>query len=118
MKKFYKMNDAVLPNIQIMSGFIAFLRAINVGGHTVKMDVLRQFYESFGFSGAETFIASGNIIFEATPQSPEVMEMEIEARLREALGYEVPLLSARMRNWRRLPSTNLSRQQSWKPPPH
>ena len=28
---------------------IAFLRAINVGGHAVKMDTLRQLFKSLGF---------------------------------------------------------------------
>ncbi len=72
-----------------MSRFIAFLRAINVGGHTVKMDDLRQLFESLGFSGVETFIASGNVVFEATAGGAEVLERKIEDRLREALGYEV-----------------------------
>jgi uncharacterized protein (DUF1697 family) len=35
-----------------MSRFIAFLRAINAGpGRVVKMDVLRQVFESLGFVG-------------------------------------------------------------------
>ena len=72
-----------------MSRFIAFLRAINVGGHTVKMDRLHQLFESFGFSRVETFIASGNIIFEAKSVEPKALENRIEKQLREALGYEV-----------------------------
>ncbi len=72
-----------------MSRFIAFLRAINVGGHTVKMDHLRQLFESLGFSGVETFIASGNVVFETTSQNAKPLERQIENRLREALGYEV-----------------------------
>ena len=72
-----------------MSRFIAFLRAINVGGHTVKMDHLRQLFESLGFSSVETFIASGNVAFEATAKSSKILERKIEHRLREALGYEV-----------------------------
>jgi len=32
-----------------MPRYIAFLRAINVGGHTVKMDVLRQTLRGIGF---------------------------------------------------------------------
>jgi uncharacterized protein (DUF1697 family) len=39
-----------------MSKHIAFLRAINVGGHTVKMNVLRQLFESLGFADMEIFI--------------------------------------------------------------
>ncbi len=48
-----------------MTKYIAFLRAINIGGHNVKMDVLRQLFESLEFSNVKTFIASGNIIFES-----------------------------------------------------
>jgi uncharacterized protein (DUF1697 family) len=72
-----------------MTKTIAFLRAINVGGHTVKMDRLRRLFEDMGFSGVETFIASGNVIFDANSGSPKALEKKIERRLREALGYEV-----------------------------
>jgi uncharacterized protein (DUF1697 family) len=72
-----------------MSKCIAFLRAINVGGHNVKMDTLRQLFESLGFSNVETFIASGNVIFETKEGNTKAIEKEIEICLREALGYEV-----------------------------
>jgi uncharacterized protein (DUF1697 family) len=72
-----------------MSKYIAFLRAINVGGHTVKMDALRQLFESLGFSNVETFIASGNVIFETKAGKAKMLENKIEACLHEALGYEV-----------------------------
>jgi uncharacterized protein (DUF1697 family) len=69
--------------------FIAFLRAINVGGHTVKMDHLRKLFEALQFSNVETFIASGNIIFESQAESAQTLEKQIESHLRKALGYEV-----------------------------
>jgi len=72
-----------------MSKHITFLRAINVGGHTVKMEILRQLFESFGFSNVETFIASGNIIFDAKAGNIEAIENKIEACLHKTLGYEV-----------------------------
>jgi uncharacterized protein (DUF1697 family) len=72
-----------------MSRYIAFLRAINVGGHTVKMDRLRQIFESLGYSKVETFIASGNVVFETTSKNTRALETQIESKLREALGYEV-----------------------------
>lgn len=72
-----------------MSKHITFLRAINVGGHTVKMDVLRQLFESLGFSNVETFIASGNVIFEAKAGNTKTLEKKIKNCLLEALGYEV-----------------------------
>jgi uncharacterized protein (DUF1697 family) len=72
-----------------MPRLIAFLRAINVGGHIVTMDRLRQEFEALGLREVETFIASGNVIF--TPRSLDVVALEkkIEARLRASLGYEV-----------------------------
>ena len=72
-----------------MPRYFAFLRAINVGGHVVKMDHLRKLFESLGFSSVETFIASGNVIFEAEAKNVKTLERKIESGLREALGYEV-----------------------------
>lgn len=68
---------------------IAFLRAINVGGHTMKMDHLRRLFEALGFSGVETFIASGNVIFESPAEDGRALEQQIETHLRQALGYQV-----------------------------
>jgi uncharacterized protein (DUF1697 family) len=72
-----------------MSKFLAFLRAINVGGHTVKMDHLRSLFEGLGFSNVETFIASGNVIFDSPSRNSKSLEKKIESALQTALGYEV-----------------------------
>jgi uncharacterized protein (DUF1697 family) len=72
-----------------MTKFIAFLRAINVGGHVVKMDQLRQFFEALAFVNVETFIASGNVIFEANSKNAKAMQRQIENYLHQAVGYEV-----------------------------
>lgn len=72
-----------------MPKYVAFLRAINVGGHTVKMDYLRGLFEGLGFSNVETFIASGNVIFDSTSRSTRALEKKIESCLLKALGYEV-----------------------------
>jgi uncharacterized protein (DUF1697 family) len=68
--------------------YVALLRAVNVGGRTIKMDRLRQLFESLAMSNVQTFIASGNVIFEA-PGAPAALESAIEAQLRSSLGYEV-----------------------------
>lgn len=72
-----------------MPRYFAFLRAINVGGHTVKMDHLRLLFEALDYSNVETFIASGNVVFESPEMDVSALERQIEARLRDALGYEV-----------------------------
>jgi uncharacterized protein (DUF1697 family) len=72
-----------------MSRFIAFLRAINVGGHNVKMEELRGLFKALGFSNVETFIASGNVIFDAKPDRTRNFEKQIETYLQKSLGYGV-----------------------------
>jgi len=72
-----------------MTKYVALLRAINVGGHTVKMDHLRNLFESMGFANVETFIATGNVVFDAKSGKAKSLEEKIEKHLREALGYEV-----------------------------
>lgn len=76
--------------IKEMKRWIAFLRAINAGeGRSVKMHTLRQLFESLGFSKVESFIASGNMVFETAEQDAKTIEKKIEVRLRDELGYAV-----------------------------
>jgi len=72
-----------------MPRLYAFLRAINVGGHTVTMDRLRRLFEELGLDDVETFIASGNVIFSSRVKSTASLEKKIEAHLERSLGYEV-----------------------------
>ena len=72
-----------------MTRYVAFLRAINVGGHTVKMDRLRGSFESLGFANVETFIASGNVIFETNEKNAAGLERKIAAHLEAEFGYGV-----------------------------
>lgn len=72
-----------------MQRLVAFLRAINVGGHNIKMESLRRLFEELGFSRVETFIASGNVIFESPEGDTRTLEQLIEDHLHTALGYDV-----------------------------
>ena len=70
---------------------VAFLRAINVGGRVVTMDRLRRIFERAGLAGVATYIASGNVIFDA-PRGAKgfaPMERKLAAALQKGLGYEV-----------------------------
>ena len=72
-----------------MPRYVAFLRAINVGGHIVKMDQLRKLFTQLGLTDVETFIASGNVLFTSPSKSGPALERKIEKHLETALGYEV-----------------------------
>lgn len=68
--------------------YFAFLRAINVGGHTVKNDELKKLFAAAGIPGAETFIASGNVTFESKGKETALTK-KLEAQFAKSLGYEV-----------------------------
>ncbi len=72
-----------------MPRYIAFLRGINVGGHRVTMEELRQHFERLKFTDVATFIASGNVIFSARACETSSLEAKIENHLLKSLGYEV-----------------------------
>ncbi len=72
-----------------MPKYIAFLRAINVGRRVVKMDRLRGLFEALGFQNVETFIASGQVMFETRATDMARLEARIEQQLLAGLGYHV-----------------------------
>lgn len=70
--------------------YIALLRGINVGGHTVKMDRLRSLFEELGFARVRSYIQTGNVFFESGETDQRVLRTSIEDHLRSALGFAVP----------------------------
>jgi uncharacterized protein (DUF1697 family) len=74
-----------------MTRFVAFLRAINVGGRVVTMADLRGHFENLGLLDVETFIASGNVIFSSRTGATPALEKRIAKGLEAELGYEVPI---------------------------
>ena len=73
----------------VVPRYVAFLRAINVGGRTVRMDALRREFERCDVSNVETFIASGNVVFESARRNADVLEQLIEAQLLKGFGFTV-----------------------------
>lgn len=71
-----------------MPQHIAFLRAINVGSHLIKMEALRAHFADLGLANPRSFIASGNIVFESAGK-PAALEARIEKHLAAKLAYEV-----------------------------
>ena len=71
-----------------MTRQVAFLRAINVGGHNVKMDALKRLFEEVGLSDVSTFIASGNVIF-VSDDGGDALERRLSSHLEQSLGYGV-----------------------------
>lgn len=85
---------------------IALLRAINVGGSgKVAMADLRALAEGLGFGRVETFIQSGNLVFDADMADPQV-EAGLAAALRERLGIVTDVIVRDRDRWAALVADN------------
>src|ERR1700693_2748626 len=70
--------------------YVALLRGLNIGGHNLAMERLRQLFSELGLSQVRTYIQTGNVFFESTDSDRPRLTGKIERHLRQALGYEVP----------------------------
>ncbi len=71
--------------------YLALLRGVNVGGHTVKMERLRELFSELGLANVRSYIQSGNISFQTAETDRHALSRNIEAHLCRSLGYEVPV---------------------------
>ena len=72
--------------------YIALLRGINVGGNRkVEMTRLRKLFESSGYTNVETYLNSGNVIFESNSKQ-DLLQEEIPRKLRNEFGFEIKTL--------------------------
>lgn len=75
-----------------MPVFVALLRAVNVGGTgKLPMATLRSLCEAAGFLRVETYIASGNVVFEHAGPEHRVKEL-LEQQLLTYAGKPVRVL--------------------------
>lgn len=70
-----------------MTRLACFLRGINLGSRRVKMAELRRRFEALGLGGVDSFLASGNVVFDDPGGDRGALEEEIEAGLEQALGF-------------------------------
>ncbi len=74
-----------------MPRLFAFLRGMNLGGRRVTNAELNRIFKSVGVSGVESFIASGNLIFDAPTKNAATLQARLEKKLEAELGYTVPI---------------------------
>lgn len=74
-----------------MPRYVALLRAVNVGGLALPMADLRALCLEAGFARVETYIASGNVIFDSKSGASQV-KAALEARLRAHVGKPVGVM--------------------------
>ncbi|HME32957.1 MAG TPA: DUF1697 domain-containing protein [Terriglobales bacterium] len=71
-----------------MTVVISMLRGVNVGGHNkIKMDALRDLYESLGLRDAQTYVQSGNTVFRTEAKDLAVLAKRIEDAIERKFGF-------------------------------
>lgn len=76
-----------------MITYIALLRAINVGGYRkIKMADLRNMFEKLGFKNVQTYIQSGNVIFDSDEEDSDKLSQSIEEKIKSDFGHDVPVM--------------------------
>ena len=73
--------------------YVALLRGINVGGHKkVPMAELRELLTNLGFQSVQTYIQSGNVIFESSKSDISEIENSIQKAILKSFGFEVSVI--------------------------
>uniref|UniRef100_H3HDI6 DUF1697 domain-containing protein n=1 Tax=Phytophthora ramorum TaxID=164328 RepID=H3HDI6_PHYRM len=85
---------------------VAFLRGVNVGGRVHSMKSIADALSKAGFGNVETFLASGNVIFDPpageNKSSVSAIEHQVEDALEGLFGCHIPVLARSMDDVARL----------------
>ncbi len=73
--------------------YICMLRGINVSGtKKIKMDALKEMFTESGFRNVQTYIQSGNVIFDFENTNIEALQKKISDAILEKFGFDVPAI--------------------------
>lgn len=73
-----------------MTKYIALLRKVNVGGsNLIKMNALREVFETAGFKNVRTFQQAGNVVFESAAKNPAVIGGKLEKLLSKSFNADL-----------------------------
>ena len=76
-----------------MSRYISLLRGINITGHSlIKMTALVELYSYLGFQNIETYLQSGNVLFDSSLADTKKIADTIEMEIKKKLGLNISVL--------------------------
>lgn len=101
-----------------MATQIALLRAVNVGGRSIKMAELKAMFTALGFAGARTLLQSGNIVFDAGARKGASLEALLETETEKRLKLRTDYLVRAPREWKAAISKNPFPREAERDPSH
>lgn len=63
----------------------------------IKMDALRKMYEDLGYKNIQTYIQSGNVIFQCKKSKQNDLAKKISTQIAKQFGFEVPVIVMEVR---------------------
>ncbi len=72
-----------------MTRYVAFLRAVNLGRRRVSMATCTAALEELGYDDVDSWVNSGNLLFNANKGRAVDHEASIRKRLEEEYGFEI-----------------------------
>ncbi|MFC5648384.1 DUF1697 domain-containing protein [Paenibacillus solisilvae] len=88
-----------------MTLYFALLRGINVSGHNmIKMTELKRMFEEMGFARVQTYINSGNVLFESEEEG-ESLEARIEQEISSVFGLTISVMVRSESEWKTITAT-------------
>lgn len=98
---------------------MAFLRAVNVGGHgVVPMSSLAKAVGDAGFSDVRTFLTTGNLVFRGPALPARELEHRLESTVRSTLGLTTDVILRSPAELRSIRSTNPFPEAAREDPSH
>jgi uncharacterized protein (DUF1697 family) len=82
------------------------LRAVNVGGRSLKMADLVSLASELGYAHPRTLLQSGNLVFETTEALDATLERRLEAEAQARFGFPIDIIVRTAEAWRSLIANN------------
>ena len=87
--------------------YVAFLRGVNVGGkNRLPMTDLRDIFTGAGCAAAQTYIQSGNVVFEAAQDFAKRVPEIVTRAIRRRFGYETAVIVRSSEELRQVVASN------------
>jgi len=86
-----------------MTQYLAFLRGINVGGHSlIKMAALKEALEADGFAAVKTYIQSGNVFVTTAENDPLKVAKAVSASIKKHFSLDVKVVVFTKKQWKKV----------------
>lgn len=90
-------------SFKMMNKYISLLRGINVSGQKkIRMIELKGLYEALGLVSVQSYLQSGNVVFDSDMTNTAKLAAIIEGQIELSYGYTVPVFIRDGAEWQRV----------------